>query len=262
VPFLPRLFLMMLPIRHLPIAALVFGLLLVVRPVDAQFMVYPKFYTSGSGFVSVDYAPFDIEFRPFWQVAPGALINGAPITGESGFAPADLVAVTSATRASPTGLSSVMGVADGAPIYVAGSSLFQPNLGVSVASLDPADWTGSITITLSDWTIPHGAAFSLYTTNPEGTAVEEAFFSTFAITQTLANNSFTLAPGSQAHFQWGFTDPGFYTLEFTWTGHNTSSGPVSDHATFTFQVVPEPSTVMLLILALAPVAIMRRRRMA
>ena len=62
-------------------------------------------------------------------------MDGTPLAADGEFAPEDAFARTSATRNSPTGLSNIIGVADGTLIYAAGSSAYQPNLGFGVEEL-------------------------------------------------------------------------------------------------------------------------------
>ena len=75
----------------------------------------------------------------------------------------------------------------------------------------------------------------------------------------------TVAAGSHAHFNYGFTAPGSYTVQFEASallpdGTPTSSGPVS----YQFEVVPEPGTIGLLAVAGLGLVILtvKRRRAA
>lgn len=60
-----------------------------------------------------------------------------------------------------------------------------------------------------------------------------------------------------AHNFWGFTEPGLYDLTFRWDVEIGGS-PVTESATFAFNVVPEPSALSFLAIAGA-LAVMRRR---
>lgn len=217
-------------------------------------------YTSGHGDVGAGYDAVSKEFEPHWHMGSGAVIHGSPLIDDEEYEPANLVAQTTSTRNSPNGLSSLIGVADGTSIYVMGSSAYQPNLGFGVEELDPADWDGPITLTLTGWDVPSGAEFALYTTNIAGTTVADGVFSTFSPSSTFSLNSFTMIPGDHVHFQWGFTQLGTYTFDLTWSGTHVSDGAISTTESFTVQVVPEPSSAMLLGLSLAGAAVLRRRR--
>ncbi|MGL4399926.1 MAG: TIGR03769 domain-containing protein, partial [Luteolibacter sp.] len=56
--------------------------------------------------------------------------------------------------------------------------------------------------------------------------------------------SFSLAPGSHTHYNWGFTELGVYNLEFEISGTHVVDGAQSASAIFTY-AVPEPSSVLL-----------------
>jgi surface-anchored protein len=64
----------------------------------------------------------------------------------------------------------------------------------------------------------------------------------------------------EAHNSWSFTEAGTYDLSWRWTGQHQNDDEVSESATFTFNVVPEPTSAALL--GLGGLALMRRRRQA
>ncbi|MFY8214974.1 MAG: choice-of-anchor M domain-containing protein [Chthoniobacterales bacterium] len=240
------------PIRA-TIAATVLALALFPINLQAQ-----PIYSSGHADIGVGYAAG--EFEPHWHLHSGAIVGGNPIAADEEYAPADLIAQVQATRLSPSGLQSIIGVTDGNTIFVMGSSAFQPNLGFGAEELVPADWTTPITLTLTGWTLPGGAQFALYTTNLAGTSVVDRVFSTFNGAATDFSNSFQMTPGDHVHFQWGFTEVGDYALELTWSGTHAMDGPISTTENFTVQVVPEPSTVFMLGLGAVGFLLLLRRR--
>ncbi len=226
-----------------------------ILPLQAQ-----STYTSGHGDIGLAYE--DSEFEPHWHLGAGAVVDGSPLVTEEEYGPDAIIARTTATRSSPSGLSSAIGVADGTEIFAMGSSSYLPNLGFAVEELDFDDWTGDISLTLTDWSIPDGAEFALYTTNLADTTVVDVAFSTFNVGATYDNNTLSLTPGDHVHFQWGLTTPGQYDFEFTWEGTNVLDGFKTASAFFSVQAVPEPATTALLlsVLTLGLVALRRSRK--
>jgi surface-anchored protein len=99
----------------------------------------------------------------------------------------------------------------------------------------------------------------MYDTNIAGTTVVDMAFSSVNPASTFAFNSFTMIPGDHTHFEWGFTQPGTYTVNLTWTGTHVADGAISTTESFSIQVVPEPSGVALLGIGLGALALRRRR---
>lgn len=221
--------------------------------------VAQNYYTSGHADVGAGYDADTKQFEPHWHLGSNAVVNGVEIA-DTEFEPEDLIGVVQATRLSPSGLSSTLGLPDGTTIFAAGSSAYQPNVGFGVEELDSDDWNGKITVTLLGWTLPSGADFVLYTTDMAGTSVVNQMFSTYAPGSTDLGNLFMMTPGYHAHFQWGFTMPGTYTLEFQWSGDHVDDGLITTSANYTFMVVPEPSSALLLGLGGLGLWALRRRR--
>jgi surface-anchored protein len=73
--------------------------------------------------------------------------------------------------------------------------------------------------------------------------------------------SFSVAVGQHSHGEFGFSDAGLYEITLVASGNN--GAPISsDPASFTFNVVPEPSTYALLALGALALAWQLRRRKA
>ncbi len=150
----------------------------------------------------------------------------------------------------------------GAPVWILPqtedpSLLF---LGIATEEIDPGTFVGDeITLTLSGVAGP--GSFSLYQTDQFG--VPTVFMDS---SDGITAGDFTIRPtGGHEHFNWAFTAPGTYTVDLIASGTLaggggfTSSGPVG----YTFEVVPEPGTVGLLIVAgLVAVWRFRSRRAA
>ncbi len=87
----------------------------------------------------------------------------------------------------------------------------------------------------------------------------DSSISLFSTGDTVGTNSFSL-PGGHVHYNWGFSAPGIYTFDM----QATYGGLQSAVETYTFNVVPEPSTYALLgagagILLMARYRSLRRR---
>lgn len=98
-------------------------------------------------------------------------------------------------------------------------------------------------------------AFFLYSTNSFG---DPAVFYDTANGLSLDDNR-QMSPANHSHFNWAFTEPGEYTLGLR-ASATTAGGTFtqSDVTEFTFNVIPEPSSVALLVLS--GLALLRRRR--
>lgn len=122
-------------------------------------------------------------------------------------------------------------------------------LGIGLEELDPDDWDGNVTISLSgltgmgDFLLWRSGAFG----DPET-----------VLDSSNLGHSFELAPGSHTHCNWGFTEVGLYELDFTIAGIHKTDGFQTATGTFNFEMIPEPSTALLGGLGL--LALFRRRR--
>jgi surface-anchored protein len=235
---------------------------LVAAPIKTA-LATPLIYTSGHADVGVGYHDGDLE--PHWHTHAGAVIDGVPTTTDGEYAPAGMIARTTATRLTPSGgggLSALLGVPDGTQVWVMGSTTYQPDAGWGADELNAADWDGKITVTFNPSlsSFPSGGAFGLYTTNIAGTNVVDKLFSSVSAGATDFSNTLELTPGAHTHFQWAFTKAGDYDLNFTWTGTHKTDGLKTTSATFGVQAVPEPSTVAMLAMAGGAVAVGALRR--
>jgi len=128
-----------------------------------------------------------------------------------------------------------------------------PFAGFGLEELADADWNGDLTFTLTS-VVFSGAGtgrFLLWTDSP----AEILHFDS----ADLANfNSISLSPDTHTHYNWGFSDVGTYEMTIEISGVHVDDGFQFGSATYTFQVVPEPSTALMG--ALGALALLRRKR--
>ena len=110
-----------------------------------------------------------------------------------------------------------------------------------------------ITLTLLSMTGPASGEFSMWQTDGFGTPTF------FMSTSDAGADSIVIDLDISDHFHvnWGFTQLGTYELEFQATADLVAGGSDSSVATFTFDVVPEPASLLLLG---AGVLLARKRR--
>ena len=133
-------------------------------------------------------------------------------------------------------------------------------LGIGAEEIGPTDVDGgTLTLSLTGFSGP--GQFALWQTDSFGQPI--VGFST--VDGVDASDSITLSAGSHAHYNWGFTATGSYTLTFE-ASALVGGVPVGDTAQMQFGVataVPEPATWATLAGALAlGAAVWRRRRRA
>ena len=126
-----------------------------------------------------------------------------------------------------------------------------PFIGFSAEEL-LAPFTGPVTFTMTGFTYTGSGTGNFYMI--EGT---DLFFDSTAAPGSFG--SFSVDAGQHAHGEFGFSDAGLYAITLVASGNN--GAPVSgDPATFTFDVVPEPSTYALLGLGAGALALLRWRK--
>lgn len=154
------------------------------------------------------------------------------------------------------------GTSAGSPVYLA-PAIQAPGvifLGIGSEEIPTGTFTAD-TLSLELVSLSGPGQFSLWQTDAFSSPV-------VALSTASAVTSFTLTTGGHSHYNWGFTAPGIYELEFRVTGTLTGEvAPISDTATFAFgvgAVIPEPGTVALAlgagVLGFALVARRRQQR--
>ncbi|HXG09829.1 MAG TPA: choice-of-anchor M domain-containing protein [Gemmataceae bacterium] len=166
---------------------------------------------------------------------------------------------TAALRSRPASAAfNFLGVGLGAPVWVL-PQVQDPNLvflGIGTEEIDPGIFQND-EVTLSLVGIRGPGFFSLWTTDAFGSPTP---LLTTADGITTADR--VVRPiGSHQDFNWGFTVPGFYELDFQLSGVLLSGQPVSSEVTtLSFSVVPEPASCSLLAVGTAAMLCYARRR--
>lgn len=138
------------------------------------------------------------------------------------------------------------------------AALGTPFLGIGGEEITPGVFDdNAFTLTLTGAVMPVGGNFSLWTDGLSPT------FYMATVDGISAVDAFVLDLDSSdhAHANWGFTVAGTYELTFTVTAA-IDGVEQSDTATYTFQVVPEPSAYAGLAGAGALALVLLRRRLA
>jgi len=128
-----------------------------------------------------------------------------------------------------------------------------PFIGVGLEELDPGDWVnGEIIITFSglNYTGSGAGEFIFWSDSP----VETVHFDS----SDGAGDSLNTLAGSHIHYNWGFSDPGTYEITFGISGTHVTDLLQTGSQTYTFQVVPEPSSALLA--GFGALAMLRRKR--
>lgn len=128
-----------------------------------------------------------------------------------------------------------------------------PFVGIGLEELDAADWMNSeIVINFSglNYSGPGTGNFILWTGSPTDTVHFDS--------SDGAGDALTSLAGSHVHYNWGFSDIGTYEITFEVSGSHVTDGSQNGSQTYTFQVVPEPSSAFLA--GLGALVLLRRKR--
>ncbi len=129
--------------------------------------------------------------------------------------------------------------------------LGMPFIGFSAEELT-APFTGTVTFTMTGFSYTGAGTGHFFMFEDD-----DLFFDSTADPGNFG--SFSVNVGQHGHGEFGFSDAGLYTITLVASGNN--GDPVSgDSATFTFDVVPEPSTYALLGLGAGALALLRWRK--
>jgi surface-anchored protein len=200
-------------------------------------------YSAGHGDIGLAYDAGALELHG--HLHAGALVDGVALGADEEYAPSGFtVLVPDPSIARPAGATwDFTGTVSGSPLWFLPQSqdASKPFLGIGSEELDPADWTGSLSITLNSVSGP--GQFSVW---------QNGTFGDPSVRMSTADgisgaDQLLLSAGGHAHYNFGFTAPGLYEVTFTASGVHAVDGTVSDTGTFVFavQAVPEPSEYAL-----------------
>jgi surface-anchored protein len=132
--------------------------------------------------------------------------------------------------------------------------LNQPFIGFSAADLSTSDgWSGDVTFTLKSLQFTGTGLGKLFLFE------EETVFWNSTLTGVSNLGSFSIGVGQHAHGEFAFSEEGLYALELVVSGTLNGTLVTSAPGTLKINVVPEPSTGVLLMAGLATLSAVRRR---
>ena len=179
------------------------------------------------------------------------------------YEPSDITIVApSSTRANmPSNaiLNLGTGVPEGSPIWILpqGNVEGVPFLGIATEELDGGLFPGGSTFELMGINSPSGTgSFSVW--QQSGIGAPEFFFSSDSPGLTTDDNKLILSTGAHDHYNYGFSEPGMWEVELSVSAMLNGTTPLVDTETFSFQVIPEPSTALLGLIG--ALGLLRRRR--
>lgn len=211
--------------------------------------------------VAYDAGQFDLHFHAHQF----AVIDGVTLGADAEDAPDEIVTLVPAPSVNrPAGASwAPLGIASGQPFWFLPQvqDVNKPFLGLATEELNPADWTGPISLKLtavSGTGVAAGGFVSLWDTDVFG---DKTFYWTSA-DGLGASDKVDLVAGSHSHYNYAFTKAGTYDFTLEATGLHNVDGLITSSATYSFDVapVPEPTTGIIGLAGLGVAALSRRRR--
>jgi surface-anchored protein len=241
----------------------------------------PVVYSSGHGDIRADWNPAvnPTVFTLVLHADAGAIIDGAPLATVTNYAPGDALFRIPATANlgrvdNPTGFWSgntsppnngynfatstydYTGTGVGDPLWViSNNSIDAAHYGTPWIGLGAEPTGGSVGG--NPW-VTNLIYFRLTSFSFDGSEYGTTGGNFSASTGSgsrrwdtadgsFANDSFSVGAGSHTHPRLYFTEPGLYSVGITVTGTHVTYGEVSGTGTFTFEVVPEPAGLTLVL---------------
>lgn len=217
-------------------------------------------WTEGHGDIGMAYEDEGggFEVHPHWHIE-GGTVDGTPRPDEE-FDTADLTLVvpnipeTQAIRNANSSWDPI-GVGAGEAFWRLPTNPLAgvPYMGWATEDLAVLDWVGDLTFSLTGLNAPGDISVYYF---PDGN-LTFLWASSDGITGA---DFFFQAPGAHQHFNVAFSAPGIYEVEITMSGTHVVDGFQSGSSTFVFNVVPEPSSALLLAAGAGILVMARRQR--
>jgi len=242
--------------RHSLLAVSALALAVSLTP-SAQAALY---YTSGHGDIGVEYEDGELHLHLHLGEDAPAIVNGVEVF-DTEYDPDEITIVVPNSAQVVLGSSvAFLGATAGSSVWIlpasgtAAATIGAPFVGWATEELDASDWVGNLTFSLVSAVSPSGNGhFAVWQSDAFGglgiLAMSTAVAGGVGVSQ---------APGVHDHYNIGFTEPGIWEITFEISGQHVEAGLVSGSETFTFSVIPEPSSALLGLLAL-PLMLRRRR---
>lgn len=217
-------------------------------------------YSGGHGDLGVEYEDAEPnDFHVHAHIGAGAIVDGVPMVDEEEFHGDDIIiqVPNSANIGRTAGVLggsfeafdftgagfNFLGTGVGQNLWVlmfdsADASFYgQPFMGLAAEEgFVPSEWSGSIQFAMTGFSGPGNFSVLSGAFSRRWDTADASF----------ANDVINVGPGGHSHFYWAFTEPGLYEVEVTVSGTHNTNGFVTGTDTFTFQVVPEPSSIAML----------------
>lgn len=215
-------------------------------------------YSAGHADFGVAYED-DSEWFVHYHFGTDAVLDGSELGSDADsyeFDPAEIQILVPMSASLTLGSTvPFLGNAPGSTIWVLSQTPIagEPYFGLATEELTNGDWIGNIRIELTGFTGPGN--FAVWSSGVFGEANVK-----MRTNDGVSSTDFEALPtGTHAHYNWGFTEPGIYQAEITVSGTHVTNGFQSSTKTMEFNVVPEPSSMLLGAIG-GLVLVLRRKR--